>query len=148
MKAVIQRVNYARLRVNGNIISEINKGLMVLLGVGINDTEKDAIFFANKLASMRIFEDENEKLNLSVNDVKGKILLVSNFTLFGEALKGNRPSFSNSAKSDVALPLFNLTAQTLNNLVPTVTGVFGADMKIEMEADGPITIILDNTANQ
>lgn len=144
MRAVIQRVNYAKLTVNGNIVSHINKGLLILLGVKNTDTEKEAKYFADKLAKLRIFEDSSGKMNLSASDVGAEFLLVSNFTLYGDAKGSNRPSFINAGRPEMAEPLYKLVLNLLNEKVPTKPGVFGAEMFIDMQADGPTTIILDS----
>ena len=144
MKAVVQRVKKTTLRVDGELISEIPFGLTVFLGVKTGDTEKEAAYIAKKIAGMRIFEDENGKMNLSVQDVGGEVLLVSQFTLYGDATKGNRPSFTLAARPEVAEPLYEDTVQELASYGVTVKkGVFGADMKIEQNNDGPVTILLE-----
>ena len=144
MKAVVQRVKKTALRVDGELISEIPFGLTVFLGVKTGDTEKEAAYIAKKIAGMRIFEDENGKMNLSVQDVGGEVLLVSQFTLYGDATKGNRPSFTLAARPEVAEPLYEYTVQELASYGVTVKkGVFGADMKIEQNNDGPVTILLE-----
>ena len=144
MKAVVQRVKKTALRVDGELISEIPFGLTVFLGVKAGDTEKEAAYIAKKIAGMRIFEDENGKMNLSVQDVGGEVLLVSQFTLYGDATKGNRPSFTLAARPEVAEPLYEYTVQELASYGVTVKkGVFGADMKIEQNNDGPVTILLE-----
>lgn len=143
MRAIIQRVNYATLKVDGKEVSKINKGFMILLGVGINDTEKEAKYIADKIVKLRVFEDENGKMNLSASQVNGEFLLVSNFTLYGNTKGTNRPDFINSARPEKAEPLYEMVASILNQSIPTKTGIFGADMKIDMQADGPVTIIID-----
>ena len=144
MKAVVQRVKKTALRVDGELISEIPFGLTVFLGVKTGDTEKEAAYIAKKIAGMRIFEDENGKMNLSVQDVGGEVLLVSQFTLYGDATKGNRPSFTLAARPEVAEPLYEYTVKELASYGVTVKkGVFGADMKISQVNDGPFTIILE-----
>ena len=144
MKAVVQRVKKTTLRVDGELISEIPFGLTVFLGVKTGDTEKEAAYIAKKIAGMRIFEDENGKMNLSVQDVGGEVLLVSQFTLYGDATKGNRPSFTLAARPEVAEPLYEYAVQELASYGVTVKkGVFGADMKIEQNNDGPVTILLE-----
>ena len=144
MKAVVQRVKKTALRVDGELISEIPFGLTVFLGVKTGDTEKEAAYIAKKIAGMRIFEDENGKMNLSVQDVGGEVLLVSQFTLYGDATKGNRPSFTLAARPEVAEPLYEYTVRELASYGVTVKkGVFGADMKIEQNNDGPVTILLE-----
>lgn len=144
MKAVVQRVKKTTLRVEGELISEIPFGLTVFLGVKTGDTEKEAAYIAKKIAGMRIFEDENGKMNLSVQDVGGEVLLVSQFTLYGDATKGNRPSFTLAARPEVAEPLYEYTVKELASYGVTVKkGVFGADMQIEQNNDGPVTILLE-----
>ena len=144
MKAVVQRVKKTTLRVDGELISEIPFGLTVFLGVKTGDTEKEAAYIAKKIAGMRIFEDENGKMNLSVQDVGGEVLLVSQFTLYGDATKGNRPSFTLAARPEVAEPLYEYTIKELSSYGVTVKkGVFGADMQIEQNNDGPVTILLE-----
>lgn len=144
MKAVVQRVKKTALRVDGELISEIPFGLTVFLGVKAGDTEKEAAYIAKKIAGMRIFEDENGKMNLSVQDVGGEVLLVSQFTLYGDATKGNRPSFTLAARPEIAEPLYEYTVKELASYGVTVKkGVFGADMQIEQNNDGPVTILLE-----
>ena len=145
MKAVVQRVKRTTLSVEGQLISEIPFGLTVFLGVKIGDTEKDAAYIAKKIAGLRIFEDENGKMNLSVKDVGGEVLLVSQFTLYGDTSKGNRPSFSLAERPEIAQPLYEYAVQELSAYGVTVKkGVFGADMKIEQFNDGPVTILLES----
>lgn len=145
MKAVIQRVLSADVRVEGKIVGEIEKGLLVLLGVMEGDTEKEAALMASKLSKLRIFEDENEKMNLSVLDVGGSILSVSQFTLCADVKKGNRPSFTPSAAPDTANELYEkFNGYLLNEGVKAVEkGIFAADMKVSLINDGPVTIIFD-----
>ena len=144
MKAVVQRVLSANLSVNGEKISEIGKGLVVFLGVGKGDTQKDGDFFIKKLPALRIFEDENEKINRSLLDVGGEILLVSQFTLFADASHGNRPSFFEAETPEAADELYRYVGAGLERAVPVKYGVFGADMKIEQVNDGPFTVILSS----
>lgn len=145
MKAVIQRVLKADLKVEGKLISEIDKGLLIFLGVGKGDSEEDAEKLANKISKLRIFSDENDKMNLSVQDVKGEILLVSQFTLFADCKHGNRPSFIDAEEPVTANNLYKFMEKTLKNLQNDVKmGIFGADMKINALNDGPVTIILDS----
>lgn len=145
MKAVIQRVLSADVTVDSKTVGSIGKGLLVLLGVMEGDTEKEAELMAGKIARLRVFEDENEKMNLSVTDVGGEILSVSQFTLCADVKKGNRPSFTPSAKPDEAEALYEkFNSLLLNEGVRKVeTGVFGADMKVSLVNDGPVTIIFD-----
>ena len=144
MKAVVQRVLSANLKVDGKLISEINKGLVVFLGVGKGDTVSDCEYFIKKLPTLRIFEDENEKINLSVLDVKGEILLVSQFTLFADTSHGNRPSFLEAELPDKADEFYKYVGKGLEKTVPVKYGVFGADMKIEQVNDGPFTVIMQS----
>ena len=144
MRAVVQRVKKTTLRVDGELISEIPFGLTVFLGVKTGDTEKEAAYIAKKVAGLRIFEDENGKMNLSVKDVGGEVLLVSQFTLYGDVTKGNRPSFTLAERPEIAEPLYEYAVKELSSYGVTVKkGVFGADMKIEQNNDGPVTILLE-----
>lgn len=143
MKAVVQRVNRATLRVDGEIISEIGKGLVVFLGVGKGDDESLADYFIKKIPPLRIFEDENGKINKSVCDVNGEILLVSQFTLYADASHGNRPSFIEAETPERAKQLYLYVEEGLKKSVNVRLGVFGADMKISQENDGPFTLILE-----
>ena len=144
MKAVVQRVKRTTLTVDGELISEIPFGLTVFLGVKVGDTEKEAAYLAKKIAGLRIFEDENGKMNLSVKDVGGEVLLVSQFTLYGDASHGNRPSFTLAERPEYAEPLYEYAVRELSSYGVTVKkGVFGADMQIEQHNDGPVTILLE-----
>lgn len=144
MKAVIQRVKHTALKVNGKLISEIPFGLAVYLGIKSGDKPDQASAIAKKISQLRIFEDENGKMNLSVKDVGGEILLISQFTLYGDCSHGNRPSFIEAERPEKANELYELTAASLHEYGLTVkTGVFGADMKIEQFNDGPVTIIYE-----
>jgi len=144
MKAVIQRVKKTTLEVDGQLISEIEKGLAVYLGIKCNDTEKEADYIAKKISGMRIFDDVNGKMNLSVKDIDGEILLISQFTLNADCASGNRPSFIEAERPEKANVLYEYTAKKIreNGLIVKM-GVFGADMKISQYNDGPITIILE-----
>ena len=145
MKAVVQRVKATTLSVDGRLISAIDGGLTVFLGVGQGDEEKDSEYLAKKIASLRIFEDDEGKMNLSVLDVKKEVLLVSQFTLYGDTSHGNRPSFTAAEKPDRANELYLHTAKCLEGYgVPVKLGVFGADMQISQHNDGPVTILLDS----
>ena len=144
MKAVVQRVKQTTLSVNGELISQIPFGLTVFLGIKAGDTEKEGAYIAKKIAGLRIFEDENGKMNLSVKEVGGEVLLVSQFTLYGDASHGNRPSFTLAERPERAEPLYEQVASMLEGHGVTVKkGVFGADMKIEQYNDGPVTILLE-----
>lgn len=146
MRAVIQRVTFANVKVDGNMVGEIGKGFMILLGVVEGDTTKEADWLAKKTAAMRIFEDENGKMNLSLLDTDGECLVVSQFTLCADCKKGNRPSFISSAKPDEANELYEYFTEKLkeNGVKKVEKGIFGADMKVSLLNDGPVTIILDS----
>jgi D-tyrosyl-tRNA(Tyr) deacylase len=144
MRILLQRVSKASVIVDGQTISSIGKGLLILLGVGHGDGEEQAAFLAEKTANLRIFEDEQGKTNLSILDVKGEAIVVSQFTLYADTRKGRRPSFIDAAMPDVAEPLVNRFARLLQAQgVPTQTGKFGAHMKVEIHNDGPVTIWLE-----
>ena len=145
MKLVIQRVKYASVKVDGEIVGKIDKGFLVLLGVGPDDTEKEADFLVQKLVKLRIFEDENNKMNLSLKDIDGELLIVSQFTLYADCSAGNRPSFVNAAKPDKANELYEYFIKKCKeeNIKKVEHGVFGADMKVELLNDGPVTILLE-----
>lgn len=144
MKAVVQRVKKTSLRVEGELISEIPFGLTVFLGVKVGDTEREAAYLAKKIAGLRIFEDENGKMNLSIKEVGGEVLLVSQFTLYGDASHGNRPSFTLAERPEKAEPLYEYAVKELSAYgVAVQKGVFGADMQIKQENDGPVTILLE-----
>jgi D-aminoacyl-tRNA deacylase len=145
MRAVIQRVSRAEVTVEGAVTGEISRGLMILLGVGRDDTPAIAAALAEKAANLRIFEDENGKMNLSLLDLKGAALVVSQFTLYGDARGGRRPSFIAAAPSDQAKALYELFCEALRELGVTVaTGVFQAMMSVELVNEGPVTILLDS----
>ncbi len=144
MKAVVQRVKHTTLSVEGTLISEIPFGLTVFLGIGVGDDEKKAAYLAKKIASLRVFEDDNGKMNLSVKEVGGEVLLVSQFTLYGDASHGNRPSFTLAERPERAEPLYEYAVRELSSHGVTVKkGVFGADMQIVQHNDGPVTILLE-----
>jgi len=144
MRAVCQRVSRARVTVSGETVGEIGPGLLVLLGVARGDTEEVAVRMAEKIARLRIFEDDDGKFARSVLDVGGAALVVRQFTLIADTAKGNRPSFVVAASPDEAEPLYAATCATLEGMgVPVERGVFGARMKVELENDGPVTIVLD-----
>ena len=145
MKFVIQRVSHAEVCVEGEQISGIDKGLLVFVGVFDSDTKEDADRLVKKLVGLRIFQDENDKTNLSLKDVKGSLLIVSQFTLCADCRKGNRPSFINAGKPDMANEMYEYIVQKCQEEIPCVQkGIFGADMKIALLNDGPFTIILDS----
>ncbi len=145
MIAVIQRVNRAKLYSNGKFTAEMEKGLYILLGVINGDTEADALALAEKISKLRIFSDENDKMNLSVNDIGGEVMVVSNFTLGANYAHGNRPDYLNSAKPDVADPLYEFfKAETAKRTRRCTSGIFGADMRCELETDGPVTIVMNS----
>lgn len=145
MKAVVQRVTRSSVTVDGEVIGEIQKGFNILLGVEENDEKEDAEILAAKIAKLRIFEDDEEKMNLSLNDVGGAALVVSQFTLCADIKKGNRPSFTPAAKPEKAVPLYEYFMQQLkaNGVVTVEHGLFGADMAVDIANDGPVTIIMD-----
>lgn len=144
MKAVIQRVRNADVKVDGEITGEIGQGLLVLLGVGPNDTEKMADELVQKICKLRIFRDNEDKMNLSVKDIDGEILVVSQFTLYADCQKGNRPSFVNAAPPEKAEQLYEYFKEKCKLEVKKVaSGIFGADMKVSLLNDGPVTIILE-----
>ena len=147
MKFVIQRVNHASVTVDGIITGQISKGLLVFIGVGQNDTKETADQFLKKMLGLRIFEDENGKTNRSISDVNGELLLVSQFTLYANCRKGNRPSFTDAGPPQLAEELYEYLISEAKKIVPVVqTGIFGADMKVDLQNDGPFTVILDHTA--
>ena len=144
MRAVVQRVKASSLKVDGKLISEIPFGLVVFFGVRVGDAEGRAEAMAKKIANLRIFEDENGKMNLSVKDIGGEVLFVSQFTLYGDASHGNRPGFTLAERPERAEPLYRYAAEKLAEQgVPVKCGIFGADMKISQINDGPVTILLE-----
>lgn len=144
MRAVVQRVTSASVTVEGRVVGSIEKGYLVLLGIEEDDGEKDVAYICEKLAGLRIFEDEAGKMNLSVEDVGGAILLVSQFTLLGDARHGRRPSFIKAARPEKAVPLYEAAAAKLRESVKVETGEFGAHMLVELTNDGPVTILLES----
>ena len=145
MRAVVQKVSSSKVTVDGEIIGKIEKGLMILLGVTHDDTSKDVDYMVDKVTNLRIFEDENEKMNLSLKDVGGEILAVSQFTLYGDARKGRRPSFSDAARPEVANPLYEEFVEKIKSQGINVgTGKFGAHMMVDLTNDGPVTILLES----
>ena len=144
MKLVIQRVSNAKVEVNSKIIGQIKKGFLVLLGVGPEDNCQTADFLVEKLCNLRVFEDENQKMNLSIKDIDGELLIVSQFTLYADCRKGNRPSFTDAAKPEKANELYEYFIEKCKDKVRKVEhGEFGADMQVSLLNDGPVTIILE-----
>ena len=144
MKLLIQRVNHAQVTVDGEICGKIGTGLLVFIGVGHNDTREIADKYLKKLLGLRIFEDANGKTNLSLDDINGELLMVSQFTLYADCKRGNRPGFTNAGAPDMANELYEYMISEAQKKVPVVQhGIFGADMKVSLENDGPFTIILD-----
>lgn len=145
MKIVIQRVSEASVKVDGKIVGEIGKGLMLLVGIDENDEKTDVDWLVQKVLHLRIFGDEDDKLNLSVKDISGEILCISQFTLIADYKKGNRPSFIKAAKPDKAVPLFDYFKEEIaKSGLKTESGIFGADMKVSLINDGPVTIVMDS----
>ncbi len=146
MRTVVQRVSRARVTVNGEVTGEIGAGLLVLLGVGKEDSESDADYLANKIAGLRIFDDQNGKINLAVSDVGGAVLAVSQFTLYGDTLKGNRPSFNMAAPPERARQLYEYFVEKIRAAgLRCETGKFQETMQVELVNDGPVTILLDSS---
>ena len=144
MKLVVQRVKNAKVEVEDKIVGKIDKGYLVLLGVTHNDTKEIADYLAKKLCNLRVFEDENGKMNLNIKQVEGELLIVSQFTLYGDCTEGNRPSFTNAAKPDLANELYEYFCnKCAENDINVEKGIFGADMKVSLLNDGPVTIILE-----
>ncbi len=145
MKLVIQRVKHADVTVDEKVVGKINAGFLVLLGIKSTDTKEDVDYLVRKLVNLRVFTDENDKMNLSIQTVGGELLIISQFTLYGECKKsGNRPSFTDAAKPDIAIPLYEYFIEECKKQVKVVqTGIFGADMKVNLLNDGPVTIIID-----
>lgn len=145
MKFVIQRVNHASVKVDGNVVGKIDKGYMVLIGISENDTKEIADKMIKKMIGLRIFEDENGKTNINLKDVSGELLLISQFTLYADCKKGNRPSFINAGKPDMANEMYEYIIEQCKKEISVVEkGIFGADMKVSLENDGPFTIVLDS----
>jgi D-tyrosyl-tRNA(Tyr) deacylase len=145
MKAVIQRVSQSSVTIDNKIVAEIQKGLLVLIGIEEADTQEDSVWLTSKIANLRIFADENEVMNLSLKDIDGEIIVVSQFTLHALTKKGNRPSYIKAAKPEIAIPLYEnfITQMELEIGKKVHTGQFGADMKVALINDGPVTIIMD-----
>ena len=144
MRAVLTRVKSASVAIDGNVVGQIGKGFLILLGVGPNDTEKECRYLAEKMLGLRVFEDENGKMNVSLADVGGEVLVVSQFTLYGNCRKGRRPSFTEAAPPDLGNRLYEQFLKDCEELgFPPQHGQFGADMQVESVNDGPVTLILD-----
>lgn len=150
MRLVVQRVSEAKLYIGGTLFSEIQGGLVVLCGIAENDSMEDVEWLAHKLVGMRIFSDQDGKMNLSIQDTRGSIMIVSQFTLHASTIKGNRPSFLNAARPEKAIPLYESFIGKVNDLLqrPSATGQFGADMKIALVNDGPVTIVMDSAKKE
>ncbi len=145
MRVVVQRVKHASVTINGTVNGKINNGFLVLLGVQSTDSEQDVDYLVKKVTNLRIFSDENDKMNLSLKDVNGELLIVSQFTLYANCKEGNRPSFVEAAKPDIAIPLYEYFVSECKKIISVVeTGIFGADMKVDLLNDGPVTIIMDS----
>ena len=146
MRIVIQRVSKASVEINSNEICSINNGLLILLGIELKDSDEDIVWLTKKIINLRIFSDENGKMNHSITDVSGEIIVVSQFTLHAKTKKGNRPSYINAAKPELAIPLYEKFTNFLKKEsgLNVYTGKFGADMKVSLINDGPVTIILDS----
>lgn len=144
MRAVVQRVSEASVKIGGAAVGSIGRGFLVLLGVHTSDTEKDADYIIKKLSGLRVFEDAEGKMNLGLRDVGGELLVVSQFTLYGDARHGNRPSFIEAALPDTAIPLYEYVVNKLRESFSVATGEFGADMQVSLINDGPVTILLDS----
>lgn len=144
MRAIVQRVKYSSVSIDGEIVGKIDKGLMILLGVTHTDGEKEINWLANKIKDLRIFEDEAGKMNLGLEDIKGELLVVSQFTLYGNCIKGRRPGFVDAARPELAEPLYEKFLKKCRSFgIKTQCGKFGADMKVEILNDGPVTLIID-----
>ncbi len=145
MRIVIQRVSHASVTVDGNVVGKIGEGILILLGVADGDMEEDIKYLADKAAGLRIFRDENDKMNLSLLDIGGEALVISQFTLYGDCKKGKRPSFDKAGKPDFANMMYEKFLAYMRTIVPKVEcGVFGADMKVELLNNGPVTLIIDS----
>lgn len=145
MRVVVQRVKHASVTINGTVTGKINNGFLVLLGIQSTDSEQDVDYLVKKVTNLRIFSDKNDKMNLSLKNVNGELLIVSQFTLYANCKEGNRPSFVEAAKPDIAIPLYEYFVSECKKIIPVVeTGIFGADMKVDLLNDGPVTIIMDS----
>ncbi len=146
MKVVLQRVSQASVTIDSKIVAEIQKGLLVLVGIEDADAQEDIVWLTSKIANLRIFDDENHVMNLSIQDIEGDIIVVSQFTLHASTKKGNRPSYIKASKPEIAIPLYENFIQKLETELgkKIQTGIFGADMKVSLINDGPVTIIIDS----
>ena len=146
MKLVIQRVKNASVDIDNKTVGKIGNGFLVFLGIKKSDTKQDVDYLVRKLINLRVFTDENDKMNLALKDVNGELLIISQFTLYGDCKKsGNRPSFTDAAKPEIAIPLYEYFVDECKKQIPTVeTGIFGADMKVSLLNDGPVTIIIES----
>lgn len=146
MRVVIQRVKHSTVTIDGNLKSKIGKGLLILVGIGEDDTQEDIDYLVKKIINLRIFDDSEGVMNLSVLEIKGEILLISQFTLMASTKKGNRPSYIRAARHDISVPLYNTFINSLESALGQKigTGEFGADMKVDLLNDGPVTIIIDS----
>ena len=146
MRLVVQRVKESSVKVDNKIVGKINNGFLVLLGIKSTDTKQDADYLVRKLINLRVFSDENDKMNLALKDVNGELLIISQFTLYGDCKKsGNRPSFSEAARPEIAIPLYEYFVNECKKQIPIVeTGIFGTDMKVKLINDGPVTIIIES----
>ena len=144
MRALVQRVKEANVKVDGQTVGKIDKGFLVLLGITHTDTKENADYLVRKVCNLRVFDDENDKMNLSLKDVDGKLLIISQFTLYGKLESGNRPSFTDAAKPDFANELYEYFCEKCKqNNIEVQKGIFGADMKVSLLNDGPVTILLE-----
>lgn len=147
MRAVVQRVSYSKVEVDNKIIGEIDKGLNVLIGISKEDSKEDIEYIVRKVLGMRVFEDDNEKMNYSVEDINGKVLLISQFTLYGDCRKGKRPDFMKAQGGELAKELYNELVEEFKKKLGedrVQTGEFGADMKVSIENDGPVTLLVES----
>ncbi|KOF55925.1 MULTISPECIES: D-aminoacyl-tRNA deacylase [Clostridium] len=145
MRAVIQRVNFSSVEVDGKVVGKVEKGLNVLLGITKDDSEEDIKYLKDKIVNLRIFEDEKDKMNKSLKDVSGELLIISQFTLYGDCRRGRRPNFMSALNGEEAKKLYDeFVNQCKDEIDKVETGIFGADMKVSIENDGPVTIIIDS----
>lgn len=145
MRTVVQRVSEANVSVDGQIIGQIGKGLVVLLGIGLDDNERDIAYLADKIVNLRVFEDENDKMNISLMDIRGDLMIVSQFTLYGDCRKGKRPGYDKAARPEIAEKIYNDFVEYCKKYeINLATGKFQATMKVEIHNDGPVTLLLDS----